>query len=136
VIVAVPAAVWLDVVVPHRYLRLRCAPLAMRHNEAALWELTRAAFENLSTPLAQEVLLARDGAVVSQLFFLAALVALIRNIDTIFNHAASSTLRADSILYCVREVLLVEILRGMPLLLLVRRAATDSTVTVCGREVQ
>jgi hypothetical protein len=41
---------------------------AIRHNEAALWELARAAFKNLSTPLAQEVLIARDGAVVSQLF--------------------------------------------------------------------
>ena len=81
-------------------------------------------------------MLASDCAVVSQLLVLTTFVAPIRDVYAIFNHAATSTLRTDSILYCVREALLVEILRRMPFLLLVRQAATDSTATVCGREVQ
>ena len=135
VVMAVPRAVWFAVIVPYRYLGLRRASLASKHNETALWELARAAFEFFS-PFTEEVLFARDSAVVLQLFVLAALVALVCCIDTIFNHAASRTLRASSILYCMCEVLLAEILRGVPLLLHVRRAATDSTATVCGCEVQ
>ena len=136
VVMAVPRAVWFAVVVPHRYLGLRRASLASKHNETALWELARAAFENTPSPFTEEVLFARDRAVVSQLLVRAALVALVCCIDTIFNHAASCTLRASSILYCMCEVFLIEILRGVPLLLHVRRAATNSTATVCGCEAQ
>ena len=135
-VMAVPRAVWFAVIMPYRYLGLRRASLASKHNETALWELARTAFENTASPFTEEVLFARDRAVVSQLLVLAALVALICNIDTIFNHAASSTLRADSILYCVREVLLVEVLSRVPLLILVRRTTTDSTACVCSRKVQ